>query len=360
MKSLFHKLTLAVFASASLAGSFAVAQQQQAWFNGRTDALNNEWTGFFSPGVNGNWSPTLALPGGSGRWPGQAAVGSVNNGSSTDIAFFGDGASNLTPTVGLNHTTTGGRLTLGGIGFRSTNTTFSIGNSSKLGDVPGSNPPSPAVAGILQLNGAAISTLTGQFDSSVSGGKLIVIGDGATRDASIVESNNGGQAGQRLGLGTANGEFYVTGGRQLGIFVAVTDEGNGRGFTKTGAGTMVLSQNNTFSGAVTISGGTLQVGNGGTTGNFGTTTATVNNSGVLAVNRTNTFTIANVIAGTGTVSNLGSGTTILTGNNSYGTTNISAGTIQVGNGSTSGTLGSGNVTNNGTLTFNRSDNVTVG
>ena len=53
-------------------------------------------------------------------------------------------------------------------------------------------------------------------------------------------------------------------------------------------------------------------------------------------------------------------TATLTANNGYsGTTTISAGVLQIGEGGTTGSLGTGAVTNNGTLTFNRSDDVSV-
>jgi autotransporter-associated beta strand protein len=56
----------------------------------------------------------------------------------------------------------------------------------------------------------------------------------------------------------------------------------------------------------------------------------------------------------------GTGTTVLTGANTYtGTTTIAAGTLQIGDGGTSGTLGSGDVLNNGTLALNRSDAITI-
>ena len=55
----------------------------------------------------------------------------------------------------------------------------------------------------------------------------------------------------------------------------------------------------------------------------------------------------------------GSGTRIFTGTNSYGWTTIGAGTLKIGNGGTTGTLGLGPVTNNATLTFSRTDNLTV-
>jgi fibronectin-binding autotransporter adhesin len=345
MKSLFHKLTLAAFASAALAGGVANAQVQQTWVNERTDALNNEWTGYYIDNVvKGNWAPNRAPP---GKYPGLASNGNTNSGASDDLAFFGNVAGlNQTSTVGINQQSNGGGLSLGGIGFGSTSISFSIGNSSLV------------TSGHLQLNGTTINTSTGQ-QAGGSSNKLIVIGDVATRDATIQQNNNGGTAGFTLRLGTSNGEFYVTGGRQLNLNVVVEDSVSSFGFTKTGAGTMVLGQNNTFDGAVTISAGVLQVGTGGGSGTLGNFAGTITNNGALAVNRNNTFTLNNVISGSGELRNIGGGTTILTANNSYTTTSISSGTIQVGDNSTTGTLGSGTVTNNGTLAFNRSDNIVV-
>jgi len=59
----------------------------------------------------------------------------------------------------------------------------------------------------------------------------------------------------------------------------------------------------------------------------------------------------------------GTGSTeVFTGNNSYvGSTTINSGTtLQIGSGGASGTLGGGSVTNNGTLTFNRSTDIVAG
>ena len=65
-------------------------------------------------------------------------------------------------------------------------------------------------------------------------------------------------------------------------------------------------------------------------------------------------------SGTVALTVTGSGSLTLTGQNSYsGTTTVDGGTVQVGSGGASGVLGGGNVVDNGTLIFNRSNDITV-
>ncbi|MFM7242914.1 MAG: autotransporter-associated beta strand repeat-containing protein, partial [Planctomycetaceae bacterium] len=60
------------------------------------------------------------------------------------------------------------------------------------------------------------------------------------------------------------------------------------------------------------------------------------------------------------VTKAGSGRWIFSGDNLYtGTTTVSGGVLQVGNSGTTGTLGSGPVVNNATLSYKRSDDVTI-
>jgi autotransporter-associated beta strand protein len=128
------------------------------------------------------------------------------------------------------------------------------------------------------------------------------------------------------------------------------------GLTKNGAAKLIITSGNTNSGTTTINAGTLEIGNGGTTGWMGSG-AIVNNA-ALVFNRSNNATAANEISGTGSVTKLGAGTVTLTADNGYtGGTTISAGTLQVGSQSTTGSLGTGAIVNDGTLQLNRADGI---
>ena len=71
-------------------------------------------------------------------------------------------------------------------------------------------------------------------------------------------------------------------------------------------------------------------------------------------------TVSGVISGAGSLVKDGAGTLTLSGNNTYtGGTLVSTGTLQVGAGGTSGSLTTSALTNNATLAFNRSDNLTA-
>jgi autotransporter-associated beta strand protein len=136
----------------------------------------------------------------------------------------------------------------------------------------------------------------------------------------------------------------------------------GGSLVKDGNSTQILTGNNSYTGTTTISGGTLQIGAGGTTGTLGA--GAVSNDGSLVLNRSDAVTIGNTISGTGDVTLAGPATTTLTGDNSglSGLTKILAGNLQFGDGYTTGTsVGTGDFTNNGVLTFNptSTENYTV-
>lgn len=140
-------------------------------------------------------------------------------------------------------------------------------------------------------------------------------------------------------------------------------DGDSSGFTGPAhvyGGTMVV--NNVLAGDVTVhAGGTLRIGHEGAT-DAGVTGHVVNdivNNGVVQFNRSDAYTYGQVISGTGAVEQIGTGTTILTGANTYtGPTTIFRGTLQLGDGGTTGSIDATSgvdIRADGTLAFNRSD-----
>lgn len=116
---------------------------------------------------------------------------------------------------------------------------------------------------------------------------------------------------------------------------------------KQGTGKLELTANNSYTGATTVTGGTLQLGNGGTTGSIDSSASVSIASGAtLKTNRSNAITLSQAITGAGNVeiANASTGTTALTSaSNTYtGTTIVSGGALQVGSGG-SGTTGTGDV-----------------
>ena len=124
--------------------------------------------------------------------------------------------------------------------------------------------------------------------------------------------------------------------------------------TKAGAGSLILTTTNTYSGALVVTGGTLQAGNGGTTGSFGGAgDIAVSSGATLAVNRSDAFTLGRILTGAGGFAQKGGGTTTLALAHTYtGPTGVSAGRLALSGSLTSDiTVASGaKVSGTGTTT----------
>ncbi|MDR2874686.1 MAG: autotransporter domain-containing protein, partial [Methylobacillus sp.] len=104
----------------------------------------------------------------------------------------------------------------------------------------------------------------------------------------------------------------------------------GSGEEKVLGGINIFTADNTYAGRTTIQNATLQLGNGGTTGNIAGDVLLANN-GALFFYRSTDMTLAGNISGNGTVTQNGTGKVTLTGTNSYsGNTTILSGTLQFG------------------------------
>ncbi|MDR3629501.1 MAG: autotransporter outer membrane beta-barrel domain-containing protein [Desulfocapsaceae bacterium] len=184
--------------------------------------------------------------------------------------------------------------------------------------------------------GGGITGRTEDLASTVCIPSLTTPGDYLT--SSLVIANNQLLATPELSWNTlvpntAHGSFTLDADQAFELDVVLADKSgtftsgwNGRDLTKSGDGTLILSANNTYSGTTTISGGTLQVGNGGTSG---TVAGNINNNGSLLFNRSDEITFSGTITGSGDLIQAGSGTLILSQQNTYsGKTRIAAGTVR--------------------------------
>jgi fibronectin-binding autotransporter adhesin len=218
---------------------------------------------------------------------------------------------------------------------------------------------SGTISGGTNGDGSGIAlgaSFSGNSDALVNLGSGVINGG-----VSITGSNNsvtlftGSVINGALNMGADTQSLLTLDGAGTSVFSsAVTGTTTLAGqLTKQGAGIWTIDRTLNAS-SVTISAGTLQVGNGGTTGSLGS--GAVSNNASLIMNRSDAVNLSNVISGTGGFTQAGAGTTTLTASNSFsGTTTINAGTL-LANNTAGSALGSSTVTvqSGGTLGGNGS------
>lgn len=300
-----------------IVATLALAVGMQA---GTAQATDYTWNG-----GTGNWNASNWGPGGPSTGPTTAGnTATINSGtvnvnvaglSNVDLIIIGSGATLNTYNYNGVNTYAGFKLDMKGGTFAGS------GNSGNYG---------AAALNAMTVSGSAASTISASSYFNISEPTTFNVGD-------------------------------VTGNATVDLTVSPslrnTGWGSISGLTKTGAGTMLLSGVNTYTGKTIINDGTVKIsaktGLGGNPGsstadaltlNGGTlqTTASITiddanrgftlgtSGGTFNVDPSTTFTVPRVIAGAGALTKTGTGKLTLSGNNTYtGNTTISSGTLEM-------------------------------
>ena len=281
--------------------------------------------------ADGNWSDAA-------NWSGGVPDGVGASASLTYDIFTGTGIGPKTVTLNTTSRTVG---------------TLNIGDSGSA--YLGYTLAASGGAGLILDNGL----LSAQINKTGTTGAADTILAPLLLNSSLNISDNsgagllisGGVTANTLGLKTLTNKG--TGAYAVELSGIIGDGLGEIGVTQTSVTSLlILSGANTYTGDTTVSAGTLQLGNGGTSGSLSLSSAIVNNAS-LVFNRSDILTqgidFSSLISGTGGVTQAGSGTTVLNGTNTFtGTTTLTAGVLSV---SVDANLGNANalVFNGGTL-----------
>jgi fibronectin-binding autotransporter adhesin len=232
------------------------------------------------------------------------STGPTDQGSKNEVTFNGNsyfGASGLFPNDGVYPSS----YLFGAASFLYTDTALA-------GSLPSTTPVRLSGSGTLDLGG--FSQTVGSL-SSTDATTTVALGT-----ATLTVGN--GTSGTCTFAGTISGAGTL----------AVAD------------GTLVLTGSNISTGSTTVNAGTLQIGAGGASGSV---SGDIANNAVVFFHRSDIYTYAGRLSGSGTVTQAGSGILVLSNTgNMQASTVLTAGEVSV---SSDGNLGSGIVFNGGML-----------
>jgi len=221
----------------------------------------------------------------------------------------------MAPTAGVPAmlSWTGNDAVAGGAG------TWSTAGLAWRGAVTDASLAIPLVPGArAQFSGAGVSV-------TVSG-SVLVAGGIDCRSTGVATFTGSGGTFVLGGTAAGANEIAVADGSQAFIAVGIA---GANGLVKTGPGRLTLTAGNSYAGTTIVSGGTLAVGNSGPTGSV-PGAIRIDSGAALALNRTGVLTLAAAISGSGSVAQIGSGSTVMTVANSHlGQTSVQAGTLRV-------------------------------
>jgi autotransporter-associated beta strand protein len=340
-------------------------------------AVSNQQPGFsYTFGSNGSHvTLTIATTGAVRNWTNAAGGTWADNGNWDGTFPNGQGATaNFNLTGGPATVTLDGNRTVGAITFLSAANSYTIaqgsggsltldngGSGSSIldgGGVHFLNVPitlttntvvdTAALADSVTLgdvvSGPGTLTKTGPGSLILSGsntflGKLTLSGGTTTFASGGLGAGNLDIDAATLIWGTGNTDDITAGGRVItfgtnpvafntnGNDVSLAGDFGGVGtsaLTKAGLGKLTLDADTTFSGDITISGGSLQLGTGGATGSV--SAVNLVNNGQLVVNRNSDLILSSVITGTGGLAQNGPSILDINATNTFtGDTTIASG-----------------------------------
>ena len=212
----------------------------------------------------------------------------------------------------------------------------------------GGNLSSTVFSGVLS-DGTGVLGLT-----KVGGGQLTLTWadtytGGTTISAGILGIGDGGATGSIVGNVLDNGQVIFNRSDLVTFGGVVSGTGS---LVKEGGGTLVLTGANAYTGGTFIESGTLQIGDGGTTGSI---VGPVVANGALVYDLNTPVTFAGLISGPGGLIVNAAGLTLTADNTYTGDAVIPVGGhLQLGNGGATGSI-VGDVVNQGTLLVSRSN-----
>jgi fibronectin-binding autotransporter adhesin len=261
--------------------------------------------------------------------------GSVTSGTLTSTTFLATSGSVSAVLAG-----SGGTLTKTGSG------------TVVLSGANGYSGTTTLAGGVLSLGVAESAGTSGPLGTNTAAGAIVLSGGTLHYTAS-------NQFDYSSRFSTAAGQQYAADTNGQAVTWATALGSSGGSLTKSGSGTLTLTNANTYDGGTTITGGTLAIGNGSTTGSIA---GDITNNAALAFNRSDSFTFGGTISGSGAVTKAGAGTLTLTNASTHtGTTTVTAGTLALGDGGATGSLaGRIALSNTTALVVNRSNDLTLG
>jgi autotransporter-associated beta strand protein len=300
-------------------------------------AANGTWV---AGGASATWTDSTNWA--SGAVPGVSSPGSTTN---TDTATFNAAVG----TFG----TSGSPIVIPS-NFNIENINFDTAAGNFYIGATGGNSIIPTTGGAIQI----LSTLTSTNAIETINAPLSLTASGTTFSLLNYSANGAGASAGTLNFGgaiTGGGAGNATltlGGTNTNANTISGVISNDISLVSAGSGLWVLTGANSYSGGTTISGGTLQIGNG-TSGSISNSSAVSISAGTLAFDEANNATPSFAISNAGTIAGVeGSGIT----NTLSGVISGSGGFTQVGAGGTTLSNVSNSFTGNvqvsaGTLTL---------